>query len=100
MSHRGSLLCLPSGIWAWPPTQPGEITEAALAPLFHAAAGELGLVLLGAGSERWALPEPLMRLFLERKLPFEVSRTGVAVSTYNILLDEGRRVAAALLAVD
>src|SRR6202035_2638038 len=31
VSHRGSLLCLPDGIWAWPVTAPGDITEAALA---------------------------------------------------------------------
>jgi uncharacterized protein len=30
----------------------------------------------------------------------EVARTGTAVSTYNILLGEGRRVAAGLIAVD
>ncbi len=35
MSHRGSLLCLPSGIWAWPVTDAGRAsTEAALAPVF------------------------------------------------------------------
>ena len=27
MSHRGSLLCLPDGIWAWPTTSPAEIDE-------------------------------------------------------------------------
>src|SRR4051812_50209093 len=30
MSHRGSLLCLPDGIWAWPVTRPEQIDEAAL----------------------------------------------------------------------
>jgi uncharacterized protein len=37
--------------------------------------------------------------FHERKLNVEVTRTGTAVSTYNILLGEGRRVAAGLIAV-
>ena len=36
---------------------------------------------------------------LVRKI-VEVARTGTAVSTYNILLGEGRRVAAGLIAVD
>ena len=40
MSHRGSLLCLPVGIWAWPISSPGDIDAAALAPIF-AAAGEI-----------------------------------------------------------
>ena len=38
LSHRGSLLCLPSGIWAWAPAAPAEIDEAALLPVFAEAA--------------------------------------------------------------
>jgi len=33
MSHRGSILCLPSGIYAWQPGSPDEIETAALAPV-------------------------------------------------------------------
>ena len=36
MSHRGSILCLPSGIYAWSPTHPGELTPAAFAPALAA----------------------------------------------------------------
>ena len=35
-----------------------------------------------------------------RRLGYELMSTGAAVSTYNILLAEGRRVAAGLIAVD
>ena len=56
MSHRGSLLCLPSGIWAWPVTQPDEITEATLAPVF-AEAADIDLFLLGTGRDRWIMPD-------------------------------------------
>ena len=31
MSHRGSLLCFPDGIWAWPINDVTEVDEAALA---------------------------------------------------------------------
>jgi uncharacterized protein len=99
MSHRGSLLCLPSGIWAWPVAAAAEIDEASLAPVF-AAAAEIGLVLIGSGGEPWAMPGALRARFQELKLSVEVMRTSSAVSTYNILLGEGRRVAAALIAVD
>jgi len=99
MSHRGSLLCLPSGIWAWPMTRPSEITELSLRPVFDAA-DEIGLFLLGAGAERWTLPPALQVRFHVEKIAIEVLRTGSAVSTYNILLGEGRRVAAGLIAVD
>ena len=50
MSHRGSLLCLPSGIWAWPVNAASEISEASLAQVF-AEASEIGLFLLGTGVE-------------------------------------------------
>jgi uncharacterized protein len=99
LSHRGSLLCLPSGVWAWPVTQAAGIDDAALAPVLAEADG-IGLFLLGVGRERWIMPEPLADRFRALKINVEVSRTGTAVSTYNILLGEGRTVAAGLIAVD
>jgi uncharacterized protein len=99
MSHRGSLLCLPSGIWAWPVTQATGIDEAALAPVF-AAASDIDLFLLGAGRDHWIMPDVLHSRFRALKINVEMTRTGTAVSTYNILLGEGRRVAAGLFAVD
>ena len=99
MSHRGSLLCLPSGIWAWPMTRPSDIDEAALARAF-AEAADIGLFLIGAGRDPWTMPDSLRMRFHQAKVSVEVARTGTAVSTYNILLGEGRRVAAGLIAVD
>jgi uncharacterized protein len=99
MSHRGSLLCLPSGIWAWPVAQAADIDEAALAQVFDEAS-EIGLFLLGTGRDRWAMPDALHDRFRALKINVEVARTGSAVSTYNILLGEGRRVAAGLVAVE
>ena len=98
MLHRGSLLCLPSGLWAWPVARAADIDEAALAPVF-AEAGDIGLLLLGVGRDRWIMPDALREQLHTRKFSVEVARTGTAVSTYNILLGEGRRVAAALIAV-
>ena len=99
MSHRGSLLCLPSGLWAWPVANTSDITEQALAPVF-AEASDLGLFLLGTGHDRWVMPDALADRFRALKINVETTRTGTAVSTYNILLGEGRRVAAGFIAVD
>lgn len=99
MSHRGSLLFLPSGIWTWPVSEPSAITPQTLAPVI-AEAQSIGLLLIGTGRERWPLPVELMQLFATHGLSTETSRTGQAANTYNILLEEGRRVAAALIAVD
>lgn len=99
MSHRGSLLCLPSGVWAWSAGWASEISEASLAQVF-AEAADIGLFLLGIGHGRWIMPHALADRFQALKINVEVSRTGSAVSTYNILLGEGRQVAAGLIAVD
>lgn len=99
MSHRGSLLCLPSGVWAWPVVRASDIDGQALAPVF-AEATDIGLFLLGVGTERWIMPDALADRFRDLKVNVETSRTGTAVSTYNILLGEGRRVAAGFVAVD
>jgi len=99
MSHRGSLLCLPSGVWTWPVMEVADLDEASLAPVF-AEAAEIGLFLLGTGRERWIMPDALQDRFRAMTINVEVARTGSAVSTYNILLGEGRRVAAGLIAVE
>jgi uncharacterized protein len=99
MSHHGSLLCLPSGVWTWPATSPDQIDEITLTQVF-AEADEIGLFLLGIGKARWTMPDALHAKFGARKISVEVTYTGTAVSTYNILLGEGRRVAAGLIAVE
>ena len=99
MSHRGSLLLLPSGIWAWPVTAAEEITADSLAPVM-AEADDIGILLIGTGRTRWPLPVELIQLFAAHRISAETSQTGQAANTYNILLDEGRKVAAALIAVD
>jgi uncharacterized protein len=57
MSHRGSILCLPDGIWAWPVGAPQEITEESLARVFAAKGVEL--FMLGTGKQPWLMPEAL-----------------------------------------
>jgi uncharacterized protein len=99
MSHRGSLLCLPSGIWAWPVSAAGQIDEASLERVFHEAA-EIGFFLLGTGRDAFAIPESLRWRFHAAGISLEVTRTAYAANTYNILIEEGRRVGAGLIAVD
>jgi uncharacterized protein len=98
MSHRGSLLCLPDGIWPWPVETPDMIDEAALALVF-ARAPRLDLFLLGSGQDLWIMPEPLRRRFRELPLKLEIMPTAPAFRTYNVLFAEDRRVGAGLIAV-
>jgi uncharacterized protein len=98
MSHRGSLLCFPDGMWAWPVNSLTELTATTLAPVF-ARAETLDLFLIGAGHDPWVLPEPLRARFRELSLSVDAMATGAAVRTYNILLAENRRAGAGLIAV-
>jgi uncharacterized protein len=99
MSHRGSLLCLPDGIWAWPVTAPSQVTDEALAQVFERAE-QLDFFILGTGAASWIMPEALRTQFREAHISADVMTTGPAVRTYNVMLLESRRVAAGLIAID
>ncbi len=98
MSHRGSLLCFPDGIWAWPVRSIAELTPTTLAPAF-ARTDALDFFLIGGGRDPFVLPEALRQRFRDASLSVDSMATGAAVSTWNVLLGERRRVGAALIAV-
>jgi uncharacterized protein len=98
MSHRGSILCLPSGIYAWQPGDPSELEPAAFAPVF-AEKGAVGLLLLGTGRRQQMPGAEVRRAFVDAGVALEAMDTGAACRTYNVLLAEGRPAGAALLAV-
>ena len=100
MSHKGSILALPSGISAWSAAAAADISTASLAALFDEPRGAVELLLLGTGDELAVLPQRLRWRLSEAGVKCEVMQTGPAARTYNILLSENRRVAAALLAVE
>ena len=99
MSHRGSLLCLPSGIYGWKAPSPGDLDEESLAQVF-AEADKIEILLVGTGKELMRLPEALRERCRGAKIVAEAMATGAAVRTFNVLLAEERAVAAALIAVD
>lgn len=99
MSHRGSLLCLPSGMSAWEASMPADVTLDSLAPVF-AVADQLDVLLIGLGGDISALDPAIRNALRERRIIVEAVATGGAVRTYNVLLAEDRAVGAALLAVE
>lgn len=81
-------------ISSWPPRTFDE-----LAAEHFAVLADLGveIILLGTGATQ-RFPHPrLTRALMERRIGIEVMDTGAACRTYNILVGEGRSVAAALL---
>jgi uncharacterized protein len=99
LSHRGSLLCLPDGIWAWPVAAPDALTDESLSPVFDHAR-ELDFFILGTGAASCALAATLRQKFRDAGVSLDAMTTGPAVRTYNVMLMEGRRVGAGLIAID
>jgi uncharacterized protein len=99
MSHRGSLLCLPDGIWAWPIARIEDLTEDALSMVF-ARVGALDFFILGTGSVQWNVPPSLRARFRDAQISLDAMTTGPAVRTYNVMLMESRRVGAGLIAIN
>lgn len=99
MSHRGSILALPSGVHAWSASDPSQIDEASLAPLFAEPRGAVELLLIGSGASLTPISKNLREALKQYGVRIDVMATGAALSTYNILWEERRRVAAALIAV-
>lgn len=98
MSHRGSLLCLPDSIWAWDVTQPGQIDRYSLKRVFDAA-NAIDTLIIGTGTEVWIPPNDLRTALRNVKVVLDPMQTGPAIRTYNVMIGERRRVAAALIAV-
>jgi len=98
MSHRGSLLCLPSGMRAWGVTEPAGLSRETLEPVFLERE-QIDLLLLGTGRDVAFIPQALRWQFRDAGIGLDVMPTNAAIRTWNILLGENRRVAAALIAV-
>ena len=98
MSHRGSILALPSGIKAWAPTSGRGLTAEDFAPALDES-GAIELLLVGTGSDVVPLSEQVRWRLRDAGIRHDVMQTGAAARTYNILLAENRKVAAALIAV-
>jgi uncharacterized protein len=77
----------------WRPQRMDELTAADLEPV-------LGLrpevLLLGSGQRQVFPPHELLARLYAARVGFEVMDTGAACRTYNVLVGEGREVAAAL----
>ncbi len=99
MSHRGSILCLPSGIHGWEPKNPPLLSRADLCAILEEAS-DIEILLVGTGMDLRRIPEDVRTLLRQHHISSDPMSTGAAVRTYNVLLAEDRAVAAALIAVD
>lgn len=99
MSHRGSILILPSGVHGWAAVVPADITADSLALVLDEAV-DLDMLLVGTGNDLVPVKRSVADALRQRGLKHEAMSTGAAVRLFNVMLGERRRFAAALLAVD
>lgn len=99
MSHRGSILCVPSGIYGWDARAVADIDAVALERVFQEA-GDIEVLLVGTGEALVPIPADLKAALRVAGIRSDPMSTGAAVRTYNVLLSEDRAVATVLLAVD
>jgi uncharacterized protein len=97
-SYTRSLVVLPGQVIVdWPPQAFADLAQthlAALVPL------RPELVILGTGQRQRFPRAELLAPLAEAGIGWEVMDTGAACRTYNILMGEGRNVAAALLMIE
>lgn len=95
--YDGSVLIFTDHTQAWDVTALENATEADFASILTVQPAP-EVVVVGCGAAFGMLPKALKNVFRQRGIPVEAMDTGAACRTYNILMAEGRRVAAALIA--
>jgi uncharacterized protein len=98
MSHQGAVLILPSGMRAWNVTSLAASTADDFAE-FVRERNDIDMLLIGSGARMDVLPQTVRTLLFEHKIPYDVMTTSAAVHIYNVVVAEGRRVAAGLVTV-
>ncbi|MBK1717968.1 Mth938-like domain-containing protein [Thiocystis violacea] len=92
--RRGLILTPTRIIEDWGPTQAADLTAAHLEEVLALAPQ---ILVLGTGA-RQVFPDPaLYARLMQARIGIEIMDTGAACRTYNILMSEGRRVAAGLM---
>ncbi|MDR2839169.1 MAG: Mth938-like domain-containing protein [Azonexus sp.] len=93
--HTANLILLPDALIPdWTTATPATLTIADFDRLRQL---DTGIILLGTGSRLRFPPAQLLKPFAEARIGLEVMDLPAACRTYNILVSEGRKVAAALL---
>lgn len=99
MSHRGSLLCLPTGMHAWDVTGVDQLSVESFQPVLDLAE-QLDVLFVGLGEDIAPFPADIRDAIRQKGIIVEAVSTGSAISVYNVMFGERRAVAAALISVE
>jgi uncharacterized protein len=93
--YHGSVLIFPDRTLPWAAASASAVTWESLAPVVEH--GDVQILLLGLGRAMTAVPGTLRTALRGAGIALEPMDTGAACRTYNVLVGEGRHVAAALI---
>ena len=97
--HAGSLLVVSDEAQVWPVAALADLTPETLEPVLAAGRGEVEFLLLGVGARNAQPPRAVRDALALAGIGLEFMDTPAAARLYNVLTSEGRRIAAALIAV-
>lgn len=97
--REGSVLIVADEARSWDVRTLSDVTRGSLAPVFEAGRSEVEFLLLGVGAANALPPREVRDALRAAGLGFEFMDTPAAARLYNVLTSEGRRLAAALIAV-
>lgn len=97
--YEGSLLVFPNRTIPWPVVTLGDVSLDSLMPVTRTEEG-VRLLIVGCGRQFSPTPLAMQQALFKLGVALEWMDTGAACRTYNVLVLEGREVAAALLAVN
>lgn len=97
--REGSLLILADAPQFWPVASMEELSLEALEPVLSAGPQAVEFVLLGTGAVQTLPPKALRQALAQARIGLEFMDTPSAARVYNVLAAEGRRLAAALIAI-
>lgn len=98
VNYQGSVIVFPDKIIPWDIQDVSQLTLESFSAVFEADPA-IEVLLLGCGKQMTLIPAKLRQELRDKGTPPDFMDTGAASRTYNILLGEGRRVAAALIAL-
>jgi uncharacterized protein len=95
----GAVIVFPTRTVSWNVKTLADLTLEAFAPVGEASDPPIDLLLIGSGPRMALLPSKLQAALRAMGFGIDVMETGAACRTYNVLIGEERRVAAALLPI-
>jgi uncharacterized protein len=101
VNYPGGAIVFPDTTIAWSAEAMIDVTVQSLEPVRVRAGTEraIEILLLGCGARMRLVPPTLRAAFRVHRIVIDEMDSGAACRTYNVLMGEGRRVAAALLPI-